>query len=161
MKSKSILNIVKKTFIFGLLGAITLADVAVTKVSASTQDTDIVNFSVSAFSYTPISGRKKDNTTSVYLYYTEGDNSSIKVRAEGSNSLDGTYANYTLSPGTSGIVSYVTCSIKKQHTIQSLIKESGKSYARLSFLSKNAVLSEKITGKWSPDSTQNYNVAKQ
>jgi len=126
--------------------------------SASTKDTYITNFKVSATGYSPISGRKKGGPTSVYLYITDAKNSKVRLRAEGSGSLDGKYTNYTWSSG--GVVSYVTCAVNKKYSIQSVINERGKKYARLAFNSTNVVLSEKISGEWSPDSSGSYTVAK-
>lgn len=123
---------------------------------ASFQDSDITNFLCSFFYYIAINARVKDGSTPVYLYYTIADRDSVRVRAEGGASENGTFENCTRSNGAAA--SYVTCYKGTQYSIHNLINESNYTWARLSFSCAN-VLGNHITGVWSPDSSQQYTSA--
>lgn len=137
-----------------LMAVTILTASAIPALAANTGDASISNFTISALVYTPITARSKTDSTPVYLYYTGGSNSSVKVQTQGGGTLSGSFSNYTLS--SSSAATYVTCRINVQYSIHSSIHESGLSFARLGFRSQNTALPETISGVWSPDSAGTY-----
>lgn len=123
--------------------------------AANTTDSKFTNFDLTYFGYEELTARDKQDTSPVYLYYTDGTRTTVKVRAIGcaDNRKD---ENLTLS--NSALTDFVTCAKGVQYSIHSRIKEEGFTQAKLAFKSPN-VFGDSITGVWSPDSQYRYTSA--
>lgn len=121
-------------------------------------DTYFTNFSISPFNYkTPTEAyRTKDTDTSVYMYLTGATNyryNYVNVKAFGTGRTNCTLNAEGVPTGN------VMCYLYVEHEIYNNIRESGYLLANVGLSSANFVDSQTVTGRWSPDTVGNFQVA--
>lgn len=142
--------------LMAMLMAVTILGSGSIVSHASAKDYEIVNFTISALSFTQVSApRLKENSTSVYCHITNAGNS---VKAQTWGCSESTFhENLTInSDGTS--TSSVSLAIGTEYQIYNGIYEEGYKYAGLKLKSDNLVYSDTISGKWSADSVNTSNM---
>lgn len=121
-------------------------------------DTSNINFTgytAHIYNYSKIAdARQKLDSSPVYIAIASASNKQLRVKAEGSNSQNGSFSNCTYNSNAQS-VSYVTISTEAlplSRRIRSCIYENGFSWGRLSG-STPEVLGNTISGHWSVDSS--------
>jgi len=146
----------KKILFLQKLAAVTLsASMLLTPmlVNADARDSDIYNFSISATSWQRVKQtRPKDNKTSVYCYIKSASNS-VLVQTWGCDKDKNLKKNCTRNSKNKA-TKKVKLKIGIEYQIYNNIKEKGYPNATIRIKSNNAVKSDVINGKWSPDSVK-------
>lgn len=147
----------KRFLALALTVVMMLSVFAIGASATNNDDTPFTNFSINWIGYQELTARDKEDSSPVYLCYTQGKRTTVKVRAIGCNDNDDD-ENLTLS--NNQLADFVTCAKNVQYKIHTLIYEEGYTQAKLAFKSPN-VLGDSITGVWSPDSVyyDNYTSA--
>lgn len=117
--------------------------------------------SASGFNYN-LPSNPKSNNSPVYLYYTKGTYSYVRVKAKAFTSSGSAVSTEVTENGLTGnIVSYVTCYINNPYSIHTQIFEKGYRRASLTFRSSSTSYNDYISGLWSSDSQGTYTHATQ
>ena len=152
MKTSRVRSVGRRVLTVCLLAIMLVSTFCVSAYAANTTDTGFA-FYIAGVGYTEMpdaSARKKEDSSAVYLYYTEGTNDYVRTRTLGASSSSGPWHNMTYIP-SQGLVSYVNCYRGQRYSIHNYIYESGYRWAKLAFNSTNIINSEYISGVWSPD----------
>ena len=157
MRSSHVRSFGSRILTMCLLAIMLVSMFCASAYAANTKDT-YFDFSIAGVGYTEMPdswARAKENSTAVYLYYYIGTNDYVRTRTLGAASSSGPWHNMTYI-ASQGMVSYVNCYKGQQYSIHNYIYESGYRWAKLAFNSTNILNSERIGGKWSPDSAGVY-----